>query len=284
MSHGAERPRILQSAAKRIPKEHGAWVMIIVPMVLAAVAARSLTAPGLLCVAAALAAFCSRSPALALLKLRGRPDPEIPPLHDAALAAVYVAAAAACGLALVVGWERWVLVWFAAGTLAGIGVYTLAYLLRWDRAFGWQLVFVVGLTQTGPALYVAEVGRLSTEAWALWGLTASYFFAGLLYVYLRLRELKENRPAQASRWRLLLVCAALTAGAALAGAYRLAPAWSALALLPTLGRAAYLAAAPKASRTTLKAIGREELWMAVAFTALGLMAFFLASPDWYVGL
>jgi hypothetical protein len=196
------------------------------------------------------------------------------------LTTVYLAVVTACGLYLLIGWERWALGWFAGGTLLGIGLYTVIYWYRWDRAFGWQLVFVVGLTQAGPTLFVAEVGHLSAGALALWGLSAAYFSSGLLYVHLRLSELKESRAVIASRRRLLAVSGLLTAGAGAAGAFGLAPPWTALALLPTLGRAVYLSAVPRYSRTTLKSIGREELWMAVAFTALGLVAFFLAPPGW----
>jgi hypothetical protein len=179
-----------------------------------------------------------------------------------------------------IGWERWTLVWFAAGTMVGVCLYTVAWWLRWDRAFGWQLVFIVGLTQAGPALYVAETGRMAAEALALWALAVAYFSSGLLYVYLRLSELKESRTVLASRRHLLIVTVFVTALAAVAGALGIAPTWSALALLPALGRALYLSLVPRLSKTTLKAIGREELWMAVAFTALGLVAFFLTPAGW----
>lgn len=254
--------------------------MIIAPMLLAVGAAGRLTVPGLLCVATALAAFCSRSPALALLQIRGHAHQETPARHDVVLTLIYLGLVSAFGLSLILVWERWTLVWFAAGTLLGIGLYTVACWYRLDRAFGWQVVFVVGLTQAGPALYVAEVGRLSAKALALWGLSSAYFSSGLLYVHLRLSELKESRTVVVSRRRLLAVSGLLTAGAAAAGALGLAPPWTALALFPTLGRAMYLRVVPKYSRMTLKAIGREELWMAVAFTALGFVAFFLVPPGW----
>jgi hypothetical protein len=255
--------------------------MLIAPMALAAGAAGHLGMPGLICVVAALAAFCARSPALSLLRVRGRARSEAPASHDAFLAAGYLLIAAASGSALIVGWERWTLVWFAAATLVGVGAYTVAYWWRWDQAIGWQVVFAVALTQTGPALYVAEVGRLQAEAVSLWILAAAYFSARLLVVHGRVRELKEHRALTAERWKQVGVDGLITAGAAVAGALRLAPPLVAIALLPALVRAAYLALVPRYSRTTLKAIGREELWMAVAFTALGLVAFLFVPPGWY---
>lgn len=254
--------------------------MLIAPMLLAVGAVGRLTAPGLLCVAAALAAFCARSPALGFMELRARDRHEVSRGHDAVLAALYLSVVAVCGLSLIIVWERWILIWFAAGTLVGIGLYTAAFWYRRERAFGWQMVFIVALTQTGPTLYVAETGRLAAGALTLWALSVAYFASGLLYVYLRLDELKENKAVAASRRRLLVVSGGLTALAVAAGAFGPAPPWTALALLPTFGRAVYLNVVPRYSRRTLKAIGREELWMAVAFTALGLVVFFTALPGW----
>jgi hypothetical protein len=256
--------------------------MLLVPVLLAVGASGQFGLPGLLWISAALASFCARSPALALLRVRGRGHGEVPALHDASLAAGYIVLALLGGGAVLVVWNRWTLLVFAALTLAGALAYGLAYWARWDRAFGWQVIFVVALTQTGPSVYVAETGRLWPEGLALWGLAVAHFTVGLLYVHLRLRELRESRASPSDRWRLVVVAAVSVAAVILASFYHLAPPASAVALLPALARALHLAAFGSFRKTTLKSLGREELWMALAFGGLGLVAFLLTPQGWYV--
>ena len=173
----------------RMPAEHGAWGILLVPLVSSALVAGG----GWLAFALLLA--CT----LGIFILRGS-------LDQASCAAalldrdhlVLAAVAFAAGLALLVGFERWLLLAIA---LLGAALFAVhAHLLRAHqqngaekRSLTAELCGVLLLTLSAPAAWIAQRGSLDAQGALLWLLNVLFFLGGVIYVKYRVRGLLAHR-------------------------------------------------------------------------------------------
>ena len=169
-----------------VPREHGAWGMLLVPLATGAAAGwwRGGDAAGLapLCLAT-LALFWLRTPVeswVGASALRARSAEE---LQLVKRVAALVGAVATVAVAwLFAGGERWALLWI--GAAAGV-----AFLAQWGLKRRWrgaaQMVGAAGLTATGAAAYYVTAGRMDEIGWAVWA--ANFLFAGNQIHFVQLR-------------------------------------------------------------------------------------------------
>jgi len=143
-----------------LPREHGAWGILLIPFATAAAIAGVFNAPVALLLASVLCFYLART---SFLKGDYR--------WMAGLLAVSLVAAAP----VVFVWHRWWLVAF------GAGVAPVA-LRQTDRGVALQLAAVAGLTLTAPIAWYVATGSLGWPAWRLWLLNALYFAGRVLYV------------------------------------------------------------------------------------------------------
>src|SRR5450755_2124368 len=171
------------------PREHGAWGLLLVPMVTSAgIAFRESNhiVPVLLLLAAALALFWLRTPVESLLgtsaiRAQTRDERRTVAVVIAGLGAV---AALALGT-LLRAWQN-PLLW-PIGTAAGaafVGQALLKKLGRRTRMLS-EIVGTVGLTASGPAAYYVITGKFGAMAWVVW--IANLIFAGDQIHYVQLR-------------------------------------------------------------------------------------------------
>jgi hypothetical protein len=157
----AERPPL--------PREHGAWGILLVPFATAIGVAGRWNWPVTLLLVSVLAFYVART---SWLKRQWR--------WVAGLLTLSVAAA----LPLVVAWKMWWLPVFA--------VVALPVAVRpTGRSTGGQLAGAVGLTLTAPAAWYVATGRLDGMAAGLWGANAAYFAGGVLYVRMHLEAARR---------------------------------------------------------------------------------------------
>lgn len=273
-----------------MPEEHGAWGILLVPLLCAATVAASWNAPLLLSVVCALALFLLRG-SLEVQAPGSRWEALVAPVH-LLLAALGSGAAAL----LVFFYQRYQLLWLGlvAAMLYGIQRWLLAKHEQdrtEKRSLPAELVGVVLLTLTAPAAWIAARGSLFDRqpslGWShqagvkLWLLNLFFFLGGILYVKYRVRGLLVRRKfggigeRLAFAWPLFLYHLMLIAFLAGGVIYNSLPAAVLLAFAPGIVRANRLLFR-LGLRFPIPRLGWSEIAHAVVFAALLILAFRLS--------
>jgi hypothetical protein len=259
-----------------MPAEHGAWGILIVPFLCAAVIAAASShgsaVPLTLAAVSVLGVFLLRGS----LQSHGHWRALFLPAH-LALAGLTAAAATL----LIFLYERHGLL--AVGA-AGLALYLFQYALTRNhqrqsekRSLAAELVGVVLLTLSAPAATISMLGQLDARGAQVWLLNVLFFLGGVLYVKYRVRGLLAHRPfpSLAERYRfawpvfvyhlllaLLLACAVFLDSLPLLALVAFAPAvLRAHGLLFHLGR-----------RFPIKRLGWSEVAHSLLFAVLLILA------------
>jgi hypothetical protein len=182
----------LRSALK-LPKEHGAWVMLYVPFVLGVAVAGRVNWPVLLLLLSATAVFISRESLLVYWRARVRG-------RDASEAGrtllLYLVLAAAFGSPLIFAFK---LFWLIPLGLIGAALLLIngAQAARMEeRAMVSEVMAIGGLTMTAPAAYYAASWRWEITALWLWLLSALYMASSVFYIKLRVYRLNPRKQTE----------------------------------------------------------------------------------------
>lgn len=184
--------------AIRMPAEHGAWGMLIVPYVSAAAVSSEWNVPVALCGALALGLFVLRGSAEAQGGWR-----ELRRSEHVVLALALMGMAAA----LVLAYGRTELIFVGA---AGLALYAAQEALvraheeprTEKRSLAAELVGVALLSLAAPAAWIASRGRLDTQGAQIWAMNVLFFLGGVLYVKYRVRGVLAHRKFSGWRERL----------------------------------------------------------------------------------
>jgi len=278
-SDGAtERTRHERARSLIMPREHGAWGLLLVPMVTGAgVAFResSHVVPALLLLVATMALFWLRTPLESLLGTSAMRAQTADERRSVAIAIAVLGTVAALTLGTLLWAGQNPFLW-QIGAVAGslfIAQAVLKQLGRRTRMLS-EIVGTIGLTASGPAMYYVITGNFGFTAWVVWA--ANLIFAGdqIHYVQLRLHtarvegfwnKLKRGWAFAAGQ---LLMTAALTI-ACLSG---LIPAIASIAFSPLLFRG-WFYFIQKPGPLAVRKLGWNELTHAVAFCILFIAAF-----------
>ena len=261
-----------------LPREHGAWGMLLVPLVTGAwigFAGGRGFYPLILFLTASLALFCLRTPAEIWLEtspLRAQTPAE----RHAVLYSIFAyAALAVAALAFLLGHER------AYGLLilgAVVGALFIAQALlkklgRQTRMPA-QLIGSLGLTSTAAGAYYVVAGQFDSKALVLWG--ANWLFAAnqIHFVQLRIHSARAaGRAEKFARGKSFLAAQLLTV-LLLVAAWRAGglPGAAALAFGPTLVRGG-LWFLRRPAPLEIYRLGYGELANALAFGVLFILGF-----------
>lgn len=264
-----------------VPREHGAWGLLLVPLITGAGVGlregRHIFPLALLSIAA-LALFWLRAPAETLLGTSAIRAQTADEARTVKMAIAGLGAIAILGL--------WALLW--AGQNAGLWplgavaavAFTMQALLKGfgRRARMWsEIVGSVGLTAAAPAAYYVVTGHFNQTAWMLW--IANLLFAGdqIHYVQLRIHTAKVAglRAKLAQGWAFALGQALMTAILTLACMSRLMPVLVSLAFAPLLFRGwFYFVQEP--GPLMVRRLGWNEVKHATAFCVLFIGIYSLA--------
>jgi YwiC-like protein len=279
-SAATEKARCERRHALIVPREHGAWGLLLVPMVTGAgVAFREShhVLPFLLLLAAALALFWLRTPVESLLGTSAMRAQTKDERRDVAIAIVALAAVAALALAALLWAGRNADLWLIGGAAAAafIAQALLKKLGRRTRMLS-EIVGTIGLTSSGPAAYYVITGRFGTTAWMLW--LANLIFAGnqIHYVQLRIHTARvEGMGAKLARGWAFAVGQAFMAAVLVVACLRGWIPWLALiAFTPLLFRG-WLYFFQRPAPLVVRKLGWNELGQAVVFCILFIVAFVL---------
>jgi len=263
-----------------LPREHGAWGLLLVPMVTAAgVAFRESThvLPVLLLLTATLTLFWLRTPVESLFGLSAMRAKTAEERSEVAfvITALMIVAGAALGTLLWAGRNPalW-LIGLAAG-VAFLGQALLKSLGRRARMLS-EIVGTIGLTSSAPAAYYVITGRFGATAWILW--LANFIFAGnqIHYVQVRIHTAKVEglKNKLASGWAFAVGQFAMAAILIAAAVRGFLPLIALVAFVPLLFRG-WFYFFQKPGPLQVRKLGWSELRQAIAFCVLFITAFAL---------
>ena len=251
-----------------LPKEHGAWVMLSVPLLLGAWVVHAALVPTVLLIVATLAAFCAQN--LVRLWLRKRTTHQ-----DLGWLALF----AVIGLAALVPLLLWVPRW---QDFAALGVLAIAFLTmqgflllipakkRLDRSLWGELAAIPALTLPGPAACALAM-PLGSKALLVWGLSIAFFASGVFAVKLVLASAKFRKGLTSKeRWQLGWPHVTYHLLLAL-GMITLHSPWLAIAFLPALLRAVLTYVQLDGKLPPLKKVGMREAALAVWFGCIAAL-------------
>jgi hypothetical protein len=276
-----EKARRERRHALIYPREHGAWGLLLVPMVTGAgIAFRESrnVFPFLLLLTAALAIFWLRTPLESLLRtsaIRVQTQEE-----RRTVTLVIFALGAIAGLTL--GTLLWAgrdpALWLI-GVAAGATFVGQALLKKLGRRWRMlsEIVGTVGLTSSGAASYYVITGKFGATAWLLW--LVNLLFAGnqIHYVQLRIHTARvESRRAKFGRgWTFAVGQVVMTATLALICQRGLLPWIALIAFVPLLFRG-WVYFFQKPAPLVVRRLGWNELTQAAVFCVLLIAALALA--------
>ena len=280
-NQATEKARRERKRALILPREHGAWGLLLVPMVTGAgVAFRESNhvVPVLLLLLAALALFWLRTPVESLLgtsAIRAETKDE---RRAVAIAIAGLAVAAGLGLGSLLWAGRNPALWLigVAAVAAFAGQALLKKLGRRTRMLS-EMVGTLGLTASGPAAYYVITGKFDATAWIIW--IANVIFAGdqIHYVQLRIHTARiQGFRAKLKRgWTFAAGQLVMTVTLTIACLLGLIPAIASIAFSPLLFRG-WFYFVQRPAPLVVRKLGWNELSHAVAFCVLFISAFALA--------
>jgi hypothetical protein len=261
-----------------IPREHGAWAMLLQPFLGALIVFHRLAWPVFPALAAVVLVFLLRDPLTVLARQKWvwrdrRPESA----RAARYLAVEVVLLAMAGGALLLVWPLWMLAVLAgaAGTLTILAVFMTVR--NRHRAVWLQALSAAGLSSSALAACLAISGTVPAWGWWMSGLHAAHFLGGILVVHARLEARIAARKAtpvlteafqhmrnEATAVQALLVAGAVTLAATGGLFYGAALAGSAAFHLLDL----FNLHTDRALAMPMRTVGKRALTVSIAFTLL----------------
>jgi hypothetical protein len=279
-----DKARSERSRALIVPREHGAWGLLLVPMITGAgIAFRQSTNifPFVLLLTAALTLFWLRTPLESLLGISPI-HAETPDERESVMFAVfYLGAVATLALGMLLWASDNPLLW-PIGTAAGFFFVAQALVKNLSKKSGArsksstqflrmlsEIIGTVGLTAAAPAAYYVITGKLDATAWVLW--LANLLFAGnqIHYVQLRIHtaRIEGLRNKLAYGWAFATGQALMTAAVTILCISGWLPKFASLAFAPVLFRG-WFYFVQKPAPLKVRRLGWTELTQAITFCVL----------------
>lgn len=264
-----------------VPREHGAWGMLIVPLLTGAAVgllAGGRVGPVLLLTTAVITLFWMRTPLeswLGASPVRVQTTEE----HRLVLSVMLpLAAIMAVNVTVLFsqGKNRG-LIWL--GLISGVAFATQMFLKRMRTTrMAAEVVGALALTLTAPAAYYVSTGRLDARAWALWLVNWLFAAGQIQFVWLTIRGARATGFSEKFTlgWRFLAAQVLLGVILTLACELGWLPKLTLLAFVPVLFRG-LLWFAKRPQPIVIRRLGWTELVHAVAFGILLTASFCLVS-------
>jgi YwiC-like protein len=270
-----------QQARKRtmlIPREHGAWGMLLVPLATGAIVAARLAVhagPLVMFIVTTLALFWLRTPLeawLGLSPIKAQTKEERAPVLRL-IVLLCIVALASLSMLFATGYARGLVI---IGIVAAIafGVQEVVKKLGRSGRMPAQIIGAIGLTSTAAGAYYVASGTLDRTAVLLW--IANWLFAAdqIYFVQTRIRgsRLTTSQEKFARGKWFVYAQIALVVVLAVVGAFRLLPLWTLIAFVPALWRGVAWFVRPTQPLDVHK-LGFSELAQAIVFGAVLSAAF-----------
>ena len=170
-----------------IPKEHGAWAILILPYFVGVAIGEGLSGRNILGLFGTLLIFLSRQPLLILVKRRLSGHKSLKYPENELWRNFFFLSGGGAAIFL------WLFVQYRLGDLIILGlmamflsfIHTCLVLYQKERTVIGEVLGVVILTLSAPAGFVLSGGELAKEAFILWFLNAFYFSGSIFYIKMR---------------------------------------------------------------------------------------------------
>ncbi|MBI1877311.1 MAG: YwiC-like family protein [Chloroflexi bacterium] len=261
-----------------VPKEHGSWAMLTVPLLLGLVIAPAWHWRALVLVVAALGFFLVRQPLAMLVKTRKRTSADRGYLWR--WTAIYGGLTVLSSGWLVLAQGLW---WLALmGFVGGISLLFNLWLVsrRQEMSLTGEVAGIAGLALGAPMTYYAASSQLDGTAAILWLINFLYFGGTVFYIKLKVRQ-QPRLPAPNRIGARLVAAKACLAYQTIAltvlillVTLRQAPLLIPLALIPATIKTLYGAWRWQDKKSlSLVRLGVIEILHTIAFAALVVLAF-----------
>lgn len=261
-----------------IPKEHGSWAMLIVPLLLGLLISPTWHWRALILVIASFSFFLVRFPLATLVKKRRSTRVDRRYLWQ--WVAIYGGFTILSGGWLILGENLW---WLAVIGVGGVMLLGFHLWLVWHKkemsAVG-ELAGILGLALGAPMAYYAASGQLDNIAVILWVINALYFGGTVFYIKLKVRQQPRLSAPNGVGERLIKAKACLgyqtivLTVIILLVTFQKAPLLTPLAFIPATIKAFHGAWQWQDKKTlSLMKLGIIEIVHSVIFTVLVVMAF-----------
>ena len=281
MNEKSDAFRAAQQARIRalvIPREHGAWELLLVPLftgVVAGYASEHRIWPLLVFTVTALSLFWLRTPLESLIGTSSLTANTERERWTALIASMLLATlATACLAGLMWKGQNLQLLLLGGATALAFLIQSVLRSLGRKTRMAAQLVGAIGLVCTAPAAYYIGTGRLDKRALILW--LANWIFAGnqIHFVQLRIHSARATTLSQklAHRKFFLLAQPVLFASLVFAAFWRVIPPLAIVAFFPALLRGT-LWFFTKPEPLDVRRLGWSEMKQGVAFGLLLAVAF-----------
>jgi hypothetical protein len=254
--------------APPLPREHGAWAWLLLPLVAGGAAAGSANAPLALLTVGSLAAYVARTPLEMALR---RPAQR---RTNAGWAGLYAVAALLALAPLIFYYHRWGLLPLGAIGIAIALPVLISRRLRYRWRAQGEMLVVVGLSLLAPAAYHAATGDFDEQAAVLWAPPALYGTGSIFYVRMLFEQRRSAAPTGISgaRGALAFYLTALWMAIAAGTTSGLLPLLTPVAFLPATLKIA-LALARRTAADNVRRTGVIEVLHATLFAALLVAAY-----------
>ena len=274
---GSEKARQERRHALILPREHGAWGLLLVPFVTGAGVAfqeSSRVVPAMLLLAAALALFWLRTPVESLLGTTVMWAQTNEERRAVAVVIACLAAVAALAMGALLWAGRNPDLWLVgAGAAAAFMLQMLLKKLGRRARMLSEIVGTIGLTSSAPAAYYVITGKFDRTAWMLW--LANLVFAGnqIHYVQVRIHtaRMEGTRAKLARGWTFAAGQVLMAAALSVACLRGLMPWLTLVAFVPILFRG-WFYFLRKPTPLVVRRLGWNELGQAVVFCVLFIAA------------
>jgi len=267
-------PTAVRTRALWVPREHGAWGMLFVPMVTGAFVA---TGSGYAALGwftlSALSLFWLRTPVESLLGtsvIRVRTADE----RRAAMTAIAIIGGIALLALTALFWASEHLGLIVVGAIAGLA-FVIQALIKRNRKFRAlaQIIGSIGLTSTAASAYYLVSGKLNVVAFLLWAINWLFAAEQIEFVQLRIRGSKlttlDERLRRGTMYIATLV--AIVCAIVMVAVAKLVPALAIIAFTPAILRSALWFTSRQTSLHVHK-LGWMELGNSVLFATILILA------------
>jgi YwiC-like protein len=256
-----------------VPREHGAWGMLLVPLATGAtvgVVSGGRVIPVSLLATALLAVFWLRTPleswlGTGVVRVQTREERHLVRRFVLPLSAVALVAWSA------LFWQgkNQELIWL--GMIAGTAFAAQVFLKHRGRStrMAAEVIGALALTSTGPAAYSVAMGRLDATACLLWLLNWMFAADQIHFVWLRIRGARASTLSEklAQGWSFVLGQILLIGMLAMARDFKWLPPFTWIAFAPVLFRG-FVWFAKKPQPIEVRRLGWTEMAHAVGFGVL----------------
>jgi hypothetical protein len=252
-----------------IPGKHGTWAMLYAPMLIAILADREITARAGLLIWSASALFFLHDPLQAAIRMwTMNISDSSRRIYFRFWSGMYAIIALIPAGILLFQYHLFGLFWFGLLAASGFFVHAIFTFFRKERSIPSELIAVMTLTSSAPAMQYVQTGMIHDTGWLLWIVSILYFWSSVFYVKMRVkRQINKDESTLITlachMYHVFLIV--ILAGLAV---YHLVPTLTLAAFIPIVIRA--FQGAQTNNKLNLKRIGFAE----VAFTLffVGCMA------------